>query len=256
RTRTFDPAYAFDYYVPNTNMTMESSKFNISEIVLDTRWGKDEFKFIEGNNRYSIGAKKWPIFNMQNVIGLKDVFNSHFNYYKFNFTMSHNFAMGILGRTFYDIRAGKIFGTVPYPILETHMGNQSDFYSNAAFNLMNYFEFISDTYATLRFRHYFGGLFFNRIPVIEKLKWGFFVTSNVAFGSMSKKNYDLIPKTDAVGDNLRTFYTLNGKPYWEVGYGIDNIFKMFRVDFVHRLTYLDHPNLRRFGVKFSFQLSL
>lgn len=254
RWRDFTPAYPFAYYTGKGGET--SSTFNISEVILDTRWGKDEFKFIDGNNRVSLGAKRWPIVTMRNAFGLKDVFNSHFNYYKLNLQVSHNFAMGILGRTYYDITAGKIFGTVPYPILQTFMGNQSYFYSNVAFNQMDYFEFVSDTYAALRFRHYFGGLFFNRIPVIRKFKWGFFVTSNLAFGSMTPKNYALTPLTDAAGNNLRPFYTLDQKPYWEVGYGVENIFKVLRLDFVHRLTYLDHPNVRRFGIKVSFQLSL
>jgi hypothetical protein len=259
RYKDFIPAYPFAYYSTSEETVSgspKSSVFSTSEIILDTRWAKDEFKFIDGNKRLSLGAKKWPIVNFRNVIGLKDVFNSEFSYYKASILVSHNFPMGILGRTYYDFSIGKIFGTVPYPILETHIGNQSNFYSTVAFNQMNYFEFISDTYATLRYRHYFGGLFFNRIPVIKKFKWGFFVTSNLAFGSMSAKNYNLVPSTDLAGENLRPFYTLNTKPYWEVGYGIDNIFKVLRVDFVHRLTYLHVPDVRRFGIKLSFQLSL
>jgi hypothetical protein len=257
RHKDFDPAYPFAYNASETNTgSVQASRFAISEIIMDTHWGKDEFRFIDGNNRLSLGAKKWPIVNFRNVFGLKNVLNSQFNYYKCNVSLSHSFALGILGRTYYDITVGKIFGTVPYPVLETHLGNQSNFYSNVAFNLMDYFEFVSDTYASLRYRHYFGGLFFNRIPVIKKLKWGCFITSNVVFGSMSAKNYNLTPPTDLAGNNLRTFYTLNNKPYWEVGYGIDNIFKFLRVDLVHRLTYLDHPNARRFGIKVSFQLSL
>lgn len=252
--KDFNPAYPFAYYT--SDASAQASNFAVSEIVMDTRWGQDEFRFIDGNNRLSLGAKKWPIVNFRNVIGLKDIFNSHFNYYKCNLSLSHNFPLGILGRTYYNINIGKIFGTVPYPILETHIGNQSDFYSNVSFNLMDYFEFVSDTYASLRYRHYFGGLFFNRIPVIKKLKWGCFITSNIVFGSMSSKNYNLTPQSDLSGNNLRTFSTLNNKPYWEVGYGIDNIFKFLRVDLVHRLTYLDHPNVRKFGIKVSFQLSL
>ncbi len=258
RTRDFNAQYPFAYYTTDasTNQQTLASTFTVSEIVLDTRWGKDEFKFIDGNNRYSLGAKKWPIVSFRGVIGLKDVFNSTFNYYKYSVSLSHNFPMGFLGRSYYDLNVGKITGTVPYPILETHIGNQSNFYSNSAFNLMDYFEFVSDTYATLRYRHYFGGLFFNRVPLIKKMKWGCFVTSNLAFGSMSSKNYTLTPETDPAGNNLRPFSTLNTKPYWEVGYGVDNIFKFLRIDLVHRLAYLDHPNVRKFGIKLSFQLSL
>ncbi len=257
RYRDFVPSYPFEYITssePSGGVT--SSSFNIAEIVLDTRWGKDEFRFIDGNNRVSTGAKRWPIVNLKNVIGMKDVLNSQFNYYKVGLLLSHNFPIGILGRTYYDVSVGKIFGTVPYPILETFMGNESYFYSTIAFNQMDYFEFVSDTYGALRLRHYFGGLFFNRIPGIRRLKWGFLMTSNLAFGSMTDKNYALTPLTDQQGNNLRPFYTLNEKPYWEVGYGIENIFKVFRVDFVHRLTYLDHPDVRKFGIKVSFQVAL
>jgi len=256
RVRDFNPVYPFEFYQNPEKDSSVSSIFTTSEIIFDTRWGKDEFRFIDGNLRHSLGAKKWPILNVRNVIGVKDVIGSRFNYYKFNVLLSHNFAMGILGRTYYDISIGKIFGRVPYPLLETHVGNQSNFYSNIAYNQMDYFEFISDTYAALRFRHYFGGLFFNRIPLIRSFKWGFFATSNVVFGSMSSQNYALVPKLDRNGNDLRTFYSLNDKPYWEVGYGIDNIFKLLRVDFVHRLTYLDTPDVRKFGIKLSFQISL
>lgn len=36
------------------------------------------------------------------------------------------------------------------------------------------------------------------------------------------------------------------KPFGEVVYGIDNIFKLFRIQAFHRLTYLDHGNPARF----------
>jgi hypothetical protein len=42
----------------------------------------------------------------------------------------------------------------------------------------------------------------------------------------------------------------------ELGYGVENIFKFLRVDFVHRVSYLDNPNVRKFGVLFTAQLQL
>jgi hypothetical protein len=42
----------------------------------------------------------------------------------------------------------------------------------------------------------------------------------------------------------------------EVGYGIENIFKVMRIDAFHRLTYLNKPGVRSFGVKISFQFIL
>ena len=42
------------------------------------------------------------------------------------------------------------------------------------------------------------------------------------------------------------------KPFVEVGYGIDNIFNLFRIQAFHRLTYLDHGNPERFRLLASF----
>ena len=44
-------------------------------------------------------------------------------------------------------------------------------------------------------------------------------------------------------------YFMDGEPYFEGSFGISNIFKFLRVDFVKRFTHLDHPNTpNAFGV--------
>ncbi|MCU0462547.1 MAG: hypothetical protein MUF36_11140, partial [Bacteroidales bacterium] len=46
------------------------------------------------------------------------------------------------------------------------------------------------------------------------------------------------------------FYSVEyNKPYAELSYGIENIFRFLRVDLVHRLTYLENPGSQRFAVK-------
>ena len=60
-------------------------------------------------------------------------------------------------------------------------------------------------------------------------------------------------------EETKVGFLLNGKPYIELGYGVENIFKFFRVDFIHRMSYLDktqNPDVRKFGVLFSFQFNL
>jgi hypothetical protein len=47
-----------------------------------------------------------------------------------------------------------------------------------------------------------------------------------------------------------------GKPFVELGYGIENIFKFIRVDGIHRITYRDQPDAQKFALKVSFQFKL
>jgi hypothetical protein len=59
------------------------------------------------------------------------------------------------------------------------------------------------------------------------------------------------------GHPLVRLYSLRSDtPYIEAGYGIENIFKFVRVDFIHRLTYRDLPNAKNFGVKLGAQFRL
>ncbi len=92
---------------------------------------------------------------------------------------------------------------------------------------------------------------------MRKLKWRLLATANVLQGSLSSQNISIYPATD---DNLSLLPSpirpLGNTPYVEVGYGIENIFKFIRIDAVHRLTYLNNPGVRRFGIFVSTQFKL
>ena len=50
---------------------------------------------------------------------------------------------------------------------------------------------------------------------------------------------------------------LEARPYTEVSIGVENIFKILRIDLLQRMTYLDKPNVAnkpaiRFRMKFDF----
>jgi len=44
------------------------------------------------------------------------------------------------------------------------------------------------------------------------------------------------------------------KPYVEASTGIGNILRVLRVDFVKRLTYLDHPYTSGYSIRLSFKM--
>jgi hypothetical protein len=164
--------------------------------------------------------------------------------------------MGLLGVSRYNIDGGYIFESLPFPLLKVHLGNESPFYTTSAFNQMNFFEFISDSYISLNYRHYFEGFLLNRIPLMKKLKWRALATANVLYGKLDEGNLALTPQQDLEGNEIISFKGLGDAPYIELGYGIENIFKFLRVDFIHRVNYLEGEDIRPFGVKVSAQLIL
>lgn len=247
RNRTFAPQFPFAFrpQLRDDNQTIRTA-YRTTELISETRFAPDEVMLQNDNVRVSAGATRQPIFTLRYTVGLRDVLGSDFAYQRIALTMKHSFRMGVLGRTYYSLGAGLIPATVPYPLLYTPLGNESLFYVDNAYNLMNYFEFVCDRWVTAHFEHNFGGLLFNRLPVLRQLKWRELITAKVLVGSVSSSNLAMIPAADAQGRPVEGFSSLSRTPYLEVGYGIDNIFKVLRVDAIHRLTYRD--NIGRTGI--------
>ena len=156
--------------VQNENILNDVSSLITTEISLYTRFAYKE-KFVEGEfERISLGSD-YPIIEMQFGIGLKDILGGEYNYQKFELAVTDYVKMGVYGHSHIRATIGKYFGQLPFPLLEIHSGNETFFYDQRSFNLMNFFEFISDEYATLMFTHHFDGYFLNKIPLMQKLKW-------------------------------------------------------------------------------------
>ncbi|QMW04431.1 DUF5686 family protein [Spirosoma foliorum] len=257
RNRSFEPLFpfAFQPQAHDDNQTVRST-YQTTELISETRFAPDELILQNDNVRLSTGAIRKPIFTLRYTLGLRNVLDGDFTYHRIALGMKHSFRMGVLGRTYYTLGAGIIPSTVPYPLLFTPLGNESSFYVGNAYNLMNYFEFVCDRWATVQFEHNFNGLLFNRLPLLRRLKWRELVTAKVLAGSVSANNLAMIPTTNAAGQAVEGFSSLTQTPYVEVGYGIDNIFKVLRIDAIHRLTYRD--NVSRTGVPvtpFAIKLS-
>ncbi len=253
----FDPLYNFAYYSdPKRTDSPIANNFQSTSIKFITHWGRDESFVQNGNYRISLGGRRAPIFDLMYIYGFSGPLGSDLDFHHFEFQMKHKLRLGLIGTSHYQINAGYIMGQVPYPALENHVGNESFFYTSGAFNTMNFSEFVSDEFVSLKYYHSFQGLILNKIPLIRKLKWRLLGTANVIYGSMREENINVIPETDIDGNPLRRFNTLNNEPFVELGYGVENIFKFMRVDFIHRMNYLDLPDTKGFQVKISMQFIL
>lgn len=247
--RTITPllANAYKYYKKDGSIGTKENIKN-TEIRLNVRFAYKE-KFISGDfSRISLGTK-WPVLQINYAKSLQNAFRGEYDYQKVVFNLSDRVRLiSLLGYTDYTAEVGKIYGAVPYPLMELHGGNETYVYDYMSFNMMKYYEFASDQYASIGMFHHFEGLLFNKIPLIKKLKWREVVTCKALWGSVNEKNRrTLIFPT--------TLNALGNEPYVEVSAGIENIFKVFRIDALWRSTYLRPKAIENFGVKFGFQLA-
>ena len=249
---TFNYAYKID---PESAESELQQDFETTEITLETRYGRDERWIQNDNERQSLGPVSAPIITFRYTLGLKDVLGGDFNYHKVALNVSKSLKMGFLGVSDLSLTGSKIFGQVPSLLLSGHLGNESPYYVAITYNTMGFSEFVSDTYASLNYQHHFEGLLLNRIPLFKKLKWRMVGTMNVLSGSVREENLQLHSTTGRNGLPNEPIRALDDGPYVEAGYGIENIFRILRIDAVHRLTYLDDPQGDRFAVKFSLRFS-
>lgn len=256
RVEHYDPQFPFYYYDDPANEMNLMHQFDVASVKYSIRYARDE-RFVQfENERVSLGINRWPSLELSYTYGMDGVLGGDLEYQKLEFDFRHRINFGFLGVTSYQINGGKILNAVPYMMLENHVGNESFFYTPAAFNTMNYFEFVSDTYAYLKLQHRFNGLIWNRLPLLRKLKWRLLATANILEGSLSDENKELIPEYGPDGVLLPSFKGLDDKPYVEVGYGVENVFKFFRFDVFHRISYLDEPDANKIAFKVSMQIIL
>lgn len=238
------------------NLLLDEKNIQTSEASLTLRWAPNE-KFYQGKTyRIPISFKN-PIFTLRYVQGIKGFLGGGYDYQNVSLNIYKRFYLSQLGYTDAVVEAGKTFGTVPFPLMSIHRANQTYAYQLQSYNLMNFLEFVSDQYASINLDHSFNGFFFNKIPLLKKLKWREAITMKMLYGSISTNNnpdYNSeLLKFPVTPDNLPITHSLSDKPYIEGSVAIANIFKVFRVDLVKRFTYLNHPNISKLGIRVRFK---
>ncbi len=240
--KDFVPLGLANYIKFNTvNNTYDTiHKITTSEFTARFRWTKDE-EFIAGAFDRSTLRSRYPIFAIQGIFGVKGLFGGNYNYQKIEFRMDHKAKIGIFGRMNYGINCGNVFGTAAYPFLKVHEGNQSYWLLTSTFNMLNYFEFISDRYVGGYVENHWGGLFFDALPLVKELKIRVVSTGRITYGSISSRhNVEMeIPKFTKSFGNV---------PYAECSVGLENILKVIRIDVFWRLTHLD-PGMNPIGIR-------
>lgn len=262
--RTLDPyggvggAFPFSYLPNPENSSAVDTTINTTELLVKLRYAFGE-KYIDGDFERTTVGTEHPIIELQYVAGLPDIWGSNYAYHKLSLYYRHYLTIAPIGWLSYRWEVGKVWGNVPFLLMEVHPGNESWFMARGIFNTMNRYEFASDTYASLILEHHFDGFILNKIPLLRKLNWREIALLKGVVGSLSDANRqrnaaNLFDPSRV--DTFNGFRAPDQGPYIEAGVGVENIFKIIRIDALWRIRYLDNPQASRFrlmmGLYFYF----
>jgi hypothetical protein len=188
-------------------------------------------KYVEFPDRRVGVGSKYPTFIFSYTQGIKGALGSDVDYGKWGFSVGDKLNLKLGGRIDYRVKvAGFTYNNFSFaPDWHHVMGNQitsASEYLNS-FQLMPFYAFnnTSKLYFQNHIEYHLNGLLSNKIPGFKKLNWFFIVSGN-------------------------TFYDYEKKEgYYEVMFGIENILKIFRVDFVKAFESSKTANTT--GIRFS-----
>lgn len=240
RKEEFKPIGTLTYVTPSG---YSINKIKLNSITIGGRFAYQE-KFLNyGFRRISLNTRK-PRIDYSYTRGFS-VKQEGYNFHKAEIKLADRFYFGFTGYSEIIISAGKIWGDLPYPLLLNHQGNDSYYYDKEAFNLMNPFEFVSDQHLSLIVHHNFNGMFFNGIPLIKKLHLRSFVFAKSVYGTLRNSHEKLVLLPTGLSALSKK------EPYLELGFGIENIFHIIRLDFIWRLTNNKSIDTQQFGITFD-----
>lgn len=254
----FSYTLGYNYTRQSPGGVLDFKPIDMSEVSLRLRYAPNE-RFYQGKLFRESVSSKYPIITFDYIYGSKAL-GGDYSYNMLKFNLYKMLFPALIGYTTVRLEGAATLGEVPYPLLDIHNANQTYYYQSIAYNLMNFLEFVSDRYISLNIDHCFNGFIFNKIPIIKKLGLREVITFKMLYGGLSDRNNPGINlnqmkfPVNSAGET--TTFALGNDPYVEVGVAIANIFKFVRVDYVHRLTYLDHPNVARSGIRIMFKFDI
>lgn len=167
------------------------------------------------NTRLPIGSK-FPTFTFKYSKGINGILGSDVDFDKWQFTISDDRNLGIPGLIKYKLGAGGFLNSRKLFIQDfQHFNGNRTWIATpyvSSFQVADYYQNSTDTrfYMIGHLEHHFNGLLTNKIPGFRKLKW------NLVGG-------------------VNSFYVNRDNHYSDVFVGLENIFKIFRIDWVASL---------------------
>ncbi len=245
----------YDRY--NADGTLTNLKnFTNTELGAQLRFapGERAYNGREGKNSLFHLSKDAPVFKLSHQMGLKNVLGGDFNYNHTEISAEKRIWLSSFGHIDALVTAGKVWDKVPFPLLIMPNTNQSITIQPQAFNMMRALEFVSDQYVSFYFTYYMKGWILNRIPGVKWLRLREVISFSGFYGGLTDKNNPALDPTGLYRFPEGTS-PMGRTPYLEASVGLENIFKILRIDYYRRLTYLDQPNIKKGGVRIALRFS-
>ncbi len=229
--------------------------FTTSEIGTQLRFAPGERAYNGRSGKESVFnlSKDAPVFKLSHQLGIKGVLGGDYNYNHTEISAEKRIWLSSFGHIDAQIKAGKVWDKVPFPLLILPNTNQSITIQPEAFHMMNALEFVTDQYVSFNATYYLKGWILNRIPGIKWLRLREVLSFNMIYGGLTDKNNPtLTPGLFLLPDGTQP---LGSTPYMECSVGLENIFKILRIDYYRRLTYMDHPDIKKGGIRIALRFT-
>jgi len=256
RNRFNEPS-RFIPMVRNDGTGTAISGINQNELELGVRWAPGE-KFSQHKwNRESKTPEK-PVFTINYSYSDKDITGSDYSIQHAELSYRQRWLAAPFGHFDVVLKAGKIWGQTPYPLLIIPNANLSYTYRKGSFETLSPMEFLFDSHLTWDITWRTGGLIANRVPAVKRLALRESFYSRGIWGTLEDRNN---PTKDTSGNILlyptafsKSVGTEMKEPFIEVGASIDNIFKLMSVSYFQRLTYKNTPEVSLRGIRICVEL--
>lgn len=242
------------FVVAGEDSELPIDDYAMSEFKLTLRYAPDEKFYQTRQNRHPINFDH-PTYTVSHTFSKRGLLGSDYSSNITELTYQHRYWLSIFGYVDLLLKAAKQWNPVPFHLLLVPDVNMSYFLQSDAYSLMNTMEFINDQYASWDLTYSMNGFLLNRMPLIQRLKLREVFSFRGLYGSLTEQNDPLLNKEDGLFCFPEQTHRLGDKPYMELGVGVENIFKMLRVDYVWRLSYRGHPNIDHSGLRLKFHIT-
>lgn len=227
-----------------------------TELEIGLRYAPHE-KFVQHKWNRKSKTPEHPVFTLNHTLSFAG-FGSDYSIQHTELSYRQRLMAAPVGYFDVMLRAGKIWGQAPYPLLIIPNANLSYTYRKETFETMTPMEFILDQHITWDVVYYMNGLILNRTPLLKNLKLREVLYCRGIWGSLSSQNDPAIEKSDRIflypTDRSKATGTTMKEPFVEIGAGIENIFKLMSINWFKRLTYKDSPDVDQWGIRIAVHL--